>query len=1049
VSFVCYPCSLNILLVLISFLSNADDFRASAEAAVANSVPPGEHPADLHFVSSKLSDLPPPTSQSVMVTSASTQLPSSVSSQRPTTPVLLSSATAVNVSEPVSPSTEQKVRVALARDSFRQSSERTRHSHELSRPTPLVPTTPTENHSQLLLETDALLAKYASPQLTQEQKSSLRVQSAHDLQYSSLQLAKSSTESGKPQDATSSSILGSNSNLSRFWNDLSAFKPVPRSSEPKQPSPKPFGTTPVSTSQLTQMLIGRIFGSIPNVSGVVATTSTTVSTTSLTPPFSERPAPDRTSKNNENFMRIQTGLNGRSTSVSGDKAPVPSVVGHKESIQAVPSCTADKFDTYVTTSWDNRFMPITDDLKTSKIVIEAPVIPLPSSEDKVTVVSSTTRDVTDYVEPPVEVPQSDFRVKERDTVPPKPSLLTSTSLDDNYGFNKLPPFSAEEHLRQLRIRAGLESSPQLGLQSESTTHVPSMHLSSSSNVLSVKPSVPKDQPVNVKSTPPSGFGFIDFAGVQSRATNLMPKFSSDKPKSTSISTPSIPDLFASIKTGFDSGLGSVNRKAHQSQQQPQQQRQAASSGGFSFGPKSSATGLLGNLLSSAASKAHTVAAGAIKHANAAADAAKEAATQAVGQLTTAQATAPSSGSRTLSTSHGSLPHSSPPPAPAHTLVPPRLPSELCLAEHQPLRKQPEPSYPSVRLHLDDHELSPTLNGRPIPVGQEEPEHPSAVTIRRDSSERRQSLFVPQERRWLHEQTMDMTTDDDYDDDAYERRETTPEVGDHYDPSQEEFTAGSDAEPISFICPTGISNTERKPTKLDEISDGSLDSDAVSALQARDKMLMATATAPFFDQEPLESDNSVMHPVRRSSFHPSYGSDVDHNTSKAECIERTRSHDEGKDSFIDSLHCLITFILSSSRFIRRVSRHNNKPLRKSSSVHLEEPDESSIDDRRHLLVKGRFLTETDHESSLSGDEWSRFAASPEEFQSDAHKEHHKPPSAISTVVTDQESNQNVPESMQQVAEQWPVKSVARQRWHDTFNRVCSRLGTDSSLLSTDL
>ncbi|KAF7258389.1 hypothetical protein EG68_06494 [Paragonimus skrjabini miyazakii] len=822
------------------FLSNADDFRASAEAAVANSVPPGEHPADLHFVSSNLSDLPPPTSQPVVVTSASTHLPSSVSSQRSTTPVL-SSTTTVNVSEPMSPSTEQKVRVALARDSFRQSSEKTRHSRELSRPTAMVPTTPTENHNQLLLETDALLAKYASPQLTQEQKPSLLVQSAYDLQYSSPQPAKSPMESGKPPDSTSSSILGSNSNLSRFWNDLSAFKPVPRSSAPRQPSPKPSETTPVSTSQLTQMLIGRIFGSIPNVSGVIATTSNTASTTSLTSPFSGRPALDRTPKNNEHFVKTQTVLNNQSTSVSNNKAPIPSVVGHKESNQAVPYCTADKFDTFVTTSLSNRFVPITNDLKASKIVIETPAIPLPWSEDKVTGVSSTTRDVTNYVEHPVEVPRSDFPVKEGDAVPPKPSLLTSSSLDDTYGFNKLPPFSAEEHLRQLRIRAGLESSPQLDLRSESITHGPSIHLSPSSNVLSIKLSVPNDQPVNIKSSSSTGFGFIDLTGVQSRATNLMPKFSSDKLKSTSISTPSIPDLFASIKTGFDSGLGSVNRKAHQSQQQPQQQRQATSSVGFSFGSKSSATGLLGNLLSSAASKAQTVAAGAIKQANAAADAAKEAATQAVGQLATAQATVPPSGSRTSSTSHGSFPHYSQPPVSAHTLVPPRVPSELCLVERQPLTRQQEPSHPPVRLQLDDHELSPTLNGRPIPVGQEAPEHPSTVSIRRDSSERRQSLFVPQERRWLHEQTMDMTTDDDYDDDAYERRETTPEVGDHYDPSQEEFTAGSDAEPISFVRPTGISNAEQKPANLNGLSDGSLDSDAVCALHARDKMLMAAAT----------------------------------------------------------------------------------------------------------------------------------------------------------------------------------------------------------------
>ncbi|KAF5404856.1 Phorbol ester/diacylglycerol-binding protein unc-13, partial [Paragonimus heterotremus] len=214
--------------------------------------------------------------------------------------------------------------------------------------------------------------------------------------------------------------------------------------------------------------------------------------------------------------------------------------------------------------------------------------------------------------------------------------------------------------------------------------------------------------------------------------------------------------------------------------------------------------------------------------------------------------------------------------------------------------------------------------------------------------------------------------------------------------------------------------------------------------------------PFFDHEPLDSESSGVRPVRRSSFHASSGSDVDHNTSKTERIERTRSHDERKDNYIDSLHYLLTVILSLPRFIRRASRHNNKPLQKSSSVNLEEPEESSVDDRRHLLVKGRCSTETDHYSSLSGDEWSRFAASPEEFRSDVQQEHRKPSSEMSIVVTDQETNQCVPESMQQIVEQQPINSAARQRWHDTFNRVCSRLGTvrtrfdsDNSLVSTDL
>ncbi|OON19163.1 hypothetical protein X801_04971, partial [Opisthorchis viverrini] len=212
------------------------------------------------------------------------------------------------------------------------------------------------------------------------------------------------------------------------------------------------------------------------------------------------------------------------------------------------------------------------------------------------------------------------------------------------------------------------------------------------------------------------------------------------------------------------------------------------------------------------SKAQTVAAGAVRQANAAADAAREVANQAAVQLSA--------------------------PTPKTTQqAPARQPPSLLITEASSIEKVEKEQPPQRDIGIPrsfDEPFAPSTDGRPAPVGQEEPGDASDTTTKciLDAGHGTIGSAVPQERQWLHEQTMDVTSDDDYDDDMFDRMQT---LSDGYDSST--GIGGN------FDAPKDRQFTDRKAsiTTQDSLADTNLDVDGQRALLARDRMLMAAAT----------------------------------------------------------------------------------------------------------------------------------------------------------------------------------------------------------------
>lgn len=460
------------------------------------------------------------------------------------------------------------------------------------------------------------------------------------------------------------------------------------------------------------------------------------------------------------------------------------------------------------------------------------------------------------------------------------SSFFSSSFDETL-FQTEPPFSAEEHLRQLRIRAGLEPKYPLDLKPEpttprssSTSFTVSTREQESSHSLSIPSSTaPSIPPKSAKPTETLGLGWFDNVVSSAKSTVLLPPQSGiEQTRSASISTPSIPNLFGSFKVGFGSATGTSQTRTATAPGSHAPRSLGMPKIGFTT--KAPSGSLFTNFLSNAASKAQTVAAGAIKQANAAAGAAKEAATHAAEQIAAAQALHRSEVSTT--------PHSA-------TQGPPSvLPGDT----HQPIAHLSSIHSTSMdhgggdqsTFSSDDH-LSFAPDGRPVPVGQEEPVEPYAdtaattvasitttsgpdrvviTTARTPSpsvaSQQHSSVTngtVVQERRWLHEQTMDVTTDDDYDEDAYDRHP----ISDHSDeyesagpleredhiPSGERRWSREDEQDEHRESALRRSMSLRKSSAEllhmgeQEFDEEGLDEETRNALHARDKVLMAAVT----------------------------------------------------------------------------------------------------------------------------------------------------------------------------------------------------------------
>ncbi|KER25403.1 hypothetical protein T265_14217, partial [Opisthorchis viverrini] len=146
------------------------------------------------------------TTGSMIVTSS---LSVATTATQPTL-VTVSSATSA-ISETATKSVSDQARLAMARDSFRQSSDRSRFSG--------TPTPATTTHAiPSVLPTNLT----SVPPVQQVFRPDARARSTQDL----------SGQLGHDKPAapgTGPSLFASTATLSRLWNDLSAFKPVARS----------------------------------------------------------------------------------------------------------------------------------------------------------------------------------------------------------------------------------------------------------------------------------------------------------------------------------------------------------------------------------------------------------------------------------------------------------------------------------------------------------------------------------------------------------------------------------------------------------------------------------------------------------------------------------------------------------------------------------------------------------------------------------------------------------------------------------------------------
>ncbi|KER25404.1 LOW QUALITY PROTEIN: hypothetical protein T265_14218, partial [Opisthorchis viverrini] len=825
--------------------------------------------------------------------------------------------------------------------------------------------------------------------------------------------------------------------------------------------PKPFAvsTSVPSTSQAqpSSSFFGRILASIPNVSSV--TVPPHVPTFPLHSPTVPRQSPATSTPSYISVSSVPVSTITTPPLVSpvfSSLIPPPKAVTSSSTLDKplIPISTGGSLSPYSSTT--RACSPLVDSIKVSCAQYTDRMIS--SASDQATSESIVPPTATGAIssrafEDGYSTSDGfvDSELKNSGTREPFIRRFSglSSSFDETI-MDKLPPFSAEEHLRQLRVRAGLEPRYPADLEHVFSQMLHPAGASSQPGPASFSVTTPASVP---KPLPPSSSTLFDTTHMHIKSPQLTPsKFGT--PQLTSVSTPSIPNLFANIKAGLDSGLGqSVQRKPTAQQTAPSQIKQPQA--GFGFGVKSLPTSLFSNFLSSAASKAQTVAAGAVRQANAAADAAREVANQAAVQLSA--------------------------PTPKTTQqAPARQPPSLLITEASSIEKVEKEQPPQRDIGIPrsfDEPFAPSTDGRPAPVGQEEPGDASDTTTKciLDAGHGTIGSAVPQERQWLHEQTMDVTSDDDYDDDMFDRMQT---LSDGYDSST--GIGGN------FDAPKDRQFTDRKAsiTTQDSLADTNLDVDGQRALLARDRMLMAAATGVhspvhkgpgepgYFDGliSEMGTAKKPEDPLHESTLTDKSEPDPGLNLAgrkprERSSIEETALNKEHRASLerqvvylwyfassfaigislrnCDSVQCFYV-LLHSPSFVRSSRRDSDSKLRrlqKSMSVQLDDRDDTTADDEEAVRFSPTSChPESIHDRVSSFDEWSRFAASPEEF----HKDEAEPTDkTVYSPTHVSEGEKMEPSSAQPVS-----KSLARQRWHDAFNRVCSRLGTDSMLFPFD-
>ncbi|CAH8834314.1 unnamed protein product [Trichobilharzia szidati] len=1073
----------NVCLKVISPELVKNDFRASAEAAVAQHLPPGEHPADLHFVNVT----PIPVTSSVVSTTISSEQ-SNIPMKQVTDSSwdrLKSDATTKYQSNAPLPTdnvtSPSKYQLNMAQDSLWQSTEKNKVI--FSNEPPVVPT------FSVKPKTDSVTVKYdtfKTEGMTQKQEIPTKPITTTTANQSSVSYT------------TTASV-----NLQGLWDQKSAFKPVIRSLEAAKDRFFSSNSLFPTFSQAKQF-------PVVTQSGIESTKAANISDRSAVLTTSQiKMFPSSVNKDVANIP------------ISSDEfsalVPPPAKSSSKLSTSEF-DLSSLKYDGFKTanTSFEpsNKFLPIKD--FNDKLPSTTVITPSPSTtSDNISMTASTQRTTTfttaagytrgseidtaynavdktsvgdhytssQYALTTKYTPsESNYGDDSKSSVPkssfypeisrpPSPKVFKESAFDIPLNYEKQSTFSAEEHLKALRIRAGLGPIP--GYESASLRNAASMTPLSTYNS-SYSPTLPS---YSVSSSKPGRFDSETNLPKPTYSINInsfVPKM-----QSSSTSTPSIPSFISNFKSGLVGPISKI--QPHSGPSSSSNQSSAAAAGN-----RPSASSMFSNFLTSAASKAQTVATGALKQANAAADAAKVAANQAAEQFV-AQA----------------------------NQVHQRTASQM---QHQQQQSQPKPPVQQSNIQTKDITMnnipssvklaSDTItaaNQSTISLEQKDTfeenmkkaqttDHTVTKNYQPEGQDQRQE----QPRHWLHEQTMDATTDDDYDDAEFvyeqnpyesdDQRQISDDWGDQYLSPANEYDDQADVRQELYedddvddryrniqskALDGGAYNEDiNSQAYLSDLSDP----DAVRALRSRDKMMMVAATG-------------IYSPVPNGPNQPGFFDDMnelgdqdDFDTGKRLKSERRQlSQMSGTFDFenyeyddqkvrsprISKTHSIQDDVYPGIDDIGAVSKDqyrnhlNHIPRRSSDGKILQTIHSSSVTSDDGLVEK-----QPVHKRRMSlgatrrtSSDWYRFTPNlqtldiqevddnEERWPDEKERDYSHHQSETSIYKEEIDKKKEIYEVDNQVVTS--TQMTARQRWHTAFERVCSRLHSEGGFLSATL
>ncbi|XP_018649163.1 putative unc-13 (munc13) [Schistosoma mansoni] len=1029
----------NVCLKVISPELVKNDFRASAEAAVAQHLPPGEHPADLHFV-----DVTPiPVTSSVRSSNISPNC-MTVSTKQSTigslsgtldhfeaeTSMKLPQDTSVSTvfSTSIDTSLILNNRLAMARDSFRQSGD-----HSTSIPSTIETTSINRLNTGFPREAQASTVTYNvdlnRDLITQKQafKPVIRsLEAAKDRFFSNNTLFPTFSQVkqtvGQSNDKTRITVNNAdkkNENISssmRFIpNDLNnnnkdTSKIIISSSEFSAlvPPPRPLKSSNYSSSELDLSNVRSINYEFKNY--------------------------DYSTPINE--------FNNKPLSIkdASDRLPSSTVITDSTSI-ITPKTTG----IYVDHEELNK-TSLTNNYLSSQVY-----------ELNKTLESSYVIDNSQNLNnPSVNVSKSTYY---RDiSCPSSPKIVKGYSDDVPSKNESQTTFSAEEHLKELRIRAGLGPIP--GYESVTLRNASSM-TPLKTNDLSSSSTMPSYITSSAMSTHFSFGTNVPKPTYSVNINSFIPKI-----QSSSTSTPSIPSLLSNIKSGF---TGPLSRA--QPQPSPYSANQASTTN------KPSASSLFSNFLTSAASKAQTVATGALKQANAAADAAKLAANQAAEQFV-AQANQVSQ--RTTSQMQ------------QQQQSQPKESVQLSTSHNKAITMNNIPE----SISFPDDTTIIANSGSPLLKPREQIRQTLEVVRANSHEYQQENLPVQQQRHWLHEQTQDVTTDDDYDDAEY-GNEQTPYKSYHqrkdfeYDGNYRSAINEYDHDIKNELCDD---NLEQQPSfcnnhqfdesrynyndnlnnyDVDGINSSDLpDPDTLRALRKRDKMMMVAATgiyspifngsgqAGYFDdlndvEYQDDDDDEIEKQLKKENRRLSKA----HKTLEFENLETIEQeyNDQNDRPIWEHTNQTSQDETNAKNNIYRKSRRSSdgkiiQSLQLTSTDSNNDFNGVKLSSKRRMSFEGARRTSSDwhrftpnlqaldiQEMDDNEEEWSNEKQFAEYDRDYSHHYSQSPVHQDETVKKEGTENDEVME---------PIEKTPRQRWYDAYERVCSRLRSVPSKYFTE-